>query len=82
MSIVNVIILWFVAWPVAGFAAWIYILCTPFIACIPGIHATILRIPKHFLIACAGIEEICMKGINWPKNLGVSIREGSSNFGC
>ena len=33
-TIINILILIFVGWPVAGFAAWIYIFISPFAACL------------------------------------------------
>ena len=33
-TIVNILILIFIGWPVAGFAAWIYIFISPFAACL------------------------------------------------
>ena len=35
-SIINIFILWFVAWPLASFCSMIYIFVAPFGACIPG----------------------------------------------
>ena len=35
-SLINLAALWFVGWPLAFFCSWIYILLSPFSACIEG----------------------------------------------
>jgi len=66
-SIINLLILLFIGWPVAGFCAGIYIFIAPFGACIAG---------------CNKINDILQKGVEWPRKLGVSIANGDNNFGC
>ena len=45
-SIVWIILLWFLMWPIAGILGWIYILLLPFQACFPflkDVCATLLK---------------------------------------
>ena len=64
-SVLWLIVLLFIGWPVAGFCAGFYILFAPFEPCIS---------------ACSQIQELLMKGIQWPKALGKAIMDGSDKM--
>ena len=77
-------ILIFIAWPVAGFAAWIYIFISPFAACLGSGKLRMMRnqeLTTDF-IGCEKISDFCQKGVEWPRALGKAIKDGDSSFGC
>ena len=83
-TIVNILILIFIGWPVAGFAAWIYIFISPFAACLGSGKLRMMRnheLTKAF-IGCDKISDFCQKGVEWPRALGKAIKDGDSSFGC
>ena len=65
MSIVWLILLLIIGWPIAGFCAGFYILFLPFTACIGG---------------CSGITDLLEKGVKLPLAFGKGIADGSSNI--
>lgn len=65
MSIVWLILLIIIGWPIAGFCAGFYILFLPFVPC--------------FGDACSSITELLLKGVQLPLALGKGIKDGSSN---
>lgn len=61
-SILWVLILIWIAWPVAFFCSFIYIFCSPFLVCIPG---------------CQGVVDLLKKGVEWPHKCGEKIVAGA-----
>ena len=51
-SIINLLVLWFIGWPVAGFCAMIYIFISPFGACISG---KVLEKHNQYFFAITGV---------------------------
>lgn len=62
-SILWVLILIWVAWPVAGFCAFIYIFCAPFLACFD---------------CCTGLVTLLRRGVEWPEACGKHIKGGDN----
>ena len=81
-SIINLLILWFVGWPVAGFCAMIYIFVSPFGACIGGKCLNVVQCKSVTVSGCDKLNDILQKGVEWPRSLGRAIKNGDSNFGC
>ena len=65
MSILWLVVLLVLGWPVALFCAGFYILFAPFSACLGD--------------ACNSITDILRKGVEWPGKLGKAIVDGSNN---
>ena len=59
-SILWILALIFIGWPIAGFIAGFYILCLPFSVCIEP---------------CKGLVEFLFKGVQLPKLFGEGIKE-------
>ncbi|CAG5077264.1 Oidioi.mRNA.OKI2018_I69.PAR.g8668.t1.cds [Oikopleura dioica] len=66
-TLVNLVILIFIGWPVAMFCAGIYIFVAPFAACLGS--------------GCDKIADLMDKGIQWPRGLGKAIANGSDSMG-
>ena len=62
-SLLWVLALFFLAWPVASIISGIYILLLPFAACIPAVK---------------GVNEVLLKLVNLPGLMGEYIRDGRS----
>ena len=62
-SLLWILALFFLAWPVASIISGIYILLLPFAACIPAIR---------------GVNEVLLKLVNLPGLMGEYIRDGRS----
>lgn len=67
-SILNVIILILIGWPVAFLCCGAYITISPFAAC--------------FGSGCDAITDVLQKGVQWPRGLGAAIANGDSSMGC
>ena len=82
-SLINLAALWFVAWPLAFFCSWIYILLSPFSACIEGEIWGFLK-PKFIykLLGCDKANDMLQKGVEWPRKLGKAIKNGEEGFAC
>lgn len=82
-TIINILILLFIGWPVAGFAAWIYIFISPFAACLGGGRLSQFKTKSSSKsLGCDKISDLCQKGVEWPRALGKAIKDGDSSFGC
>ncbi|KAL3308729.1 hypothetical protein Ciccas_012734 [Cichlidogyrus casuarinus] len=63
-AIIWLLALLWIAWPIAGFASWIYILLVPFQACASGLEGfldTLLKVMKWPLICaqnCMGMKDL------------------------
>ncbi|CBY31212.1 unnamed protein product [Oikopleura dioica] len=66
-TILNIIILLFVGWPVAFFCCGIYIMVAPFAACLGS--------------GCDKITGFLQKGVEWPRGLGKAIAGGDDSMG-
>jgi len=66
-TILNIIILIFVGWPVAFFCCGIYIMVAPFAACLGS--------------GCDKITGLLQKGVEWPRGLGKAIAAGDDSMG-
>ncbi|KAG7357141.1 hypothetical protein IV203_035863 [Nitzschia inconspicua] len=64
-ALLWLVLLWFVAWPVAGFCAFVWILLQPFEACFP----TPVKSINNFL----------EKLVTWPRDLGHAIKNCQSS---
>eukprot|EP00549_Striatella_unipunctata_P009996 CAMPEP_0118674298 /NCGR_PEP_ID=MMETSP0800-20121206/813_1 /TAXON_ID=210618 ORGANISM="Striatella unipunctata, Strain CCMP2910" /NCGR_SAMPLE_ID=MMETSP0800 /ASSEMBLY_ACC=CAM_ASM_000638 /LENGTH=75 /DNA_ID=CAMNT_0006569483 /DNA_START=62 /DNA_END=289 /DNA_ORIENTATION=+ len=64
-AIIWLVLLWFVAWPLAGICAAFWIFLLPFEACFAFLKQ---------------ITTFLEKLITWPRDLGAAIRDCSSNF--
>ena len=80
-SIINLLVLWFIGWPVGGFCAMIYIFISPFGACIDGEFLQQEKIFKQ-LLGCDKINDLLHQGVEWPRKLGRAIKNGDAGFGC
>eukprot|EP00536_Pseudo-nitzschia_multiseries_P002917 jgi/Psemu1/301664/fgenesh1_kg.41_\ len=65
-SIIWLIVLIFLAWPIAWACAWFWILLQPFEAIIPN--------------PVKSINKFLEKLITWPRDLGYAITKGQSSF--
>ena len=64
-SILWLIVLLILGWPIAGFCAGFYTLFLPFTACIPD---------------CSGLTDLLLKGVQLPLALGKGIASGNSSI--
>ena len=64
-AILWLVLLWFIAWPIAGICAGIWVLLQPFEACFGFVK---------------GINDFLERFITWPRALGSAIKDCSSSF--